>query len=301
MRELISKFCTNLKIEGKSENTIYGYNIDLEQFYSFLQPFFEGEVIVEQIQIIQIRDFLRWLHDKQDCNRSLARKMASLKAFFQYCKLQDVILVNPMDRLKRPKYEKKLPKFFSQEEMELLLNIPDLTCKYGIRNKAIFELIYSSGLRIAEICSIRIQDIDLKRQLVRVVGKGNKERIVPVGNMAIQSIQNYLEIRHEFSPETGERTLFVTRSGKAFYSRQMNIILQRYISLIAQQKGYSPHTIRHTFATHLLQGGADLRAIQQMLGHTNLSTTEIYTHVTLDDITSAYRKAHPRTKNENKD
>ena len=301
MKELISKFCTNLRLEGKSENTIYGYNIDLEQFYGFLEPFFEGEVQVEQILVIQIRDFLRWLHEKQDCNRSLARKMASLKAFFQYCKLQNLIAVNPMDRLKRPKYEKKLPKFFSQEEIELLLSIPDLSNKYGIRNKAIFELIYSSGLRIAEICSIQLQDIDLKRHLVRVVGKGDKERIVPVGNIAIQSIQNYLEIRHEFEPKPQETTLFLTRSGIAFYSRQMNIILQRYISLIAQQKGYSPHTIRHTFATHLLQGGADLRAIQQMLGHTNLSTTEIYTHVTLDDITSAYRKAHPRTKKETKD
>ncbi len=297
MEKVIEQYTQHLRLEGKSEHTILAYKLDLDQFRLFLRHLFEAEdVQITDISTLQIRDFMRHLHDKPDCNRSLARKMAALQSFFRYCKLQELIPSNPMDKLKRPKFEKKLPKFFSEEEINLLLNIPDLESDVGIRNKAILELIYSSGLRIGEIISIRLCDIDLKRQLVKVTGKGNKQRIVPIGKNAVDSIENYRKIRSKFDPEHNRELLFLTYTGKAFDVRQLNIILQRYISLIAQQKGYSPHTLRHSFATHMLSRGADLRAIQEMLGHSNLSTTEIYTHVTLEDIKDAYHKGHPLSK-----
>lgn len=297
MQQHIDKFLENIRIEGKSVNTQYGYRLDLEQFGKFIAPFFiNGEIIVQDVTVLMVRDFLRELHDKPDKNRSLARKTASLKMFFRYLKRQGIIDKNPVDKMDTPKYEKPLPKFFSEEEINLLLKIPEEDTKFGIRNRAIFELIYSSGLRIGEVCGILLRDLDSKNYLLRVKGKGNKERIVPVGRPAMATIQIYLSIRASFDPKGKEDHLFLTKSGKPFYNRQLNIILLHYIRLIASQKGFSPHTIRHSFATHLLQKGADLRAIQQMLGHSNLSTTEIYTHVTLEDIKEAYHKAHPRAR-----
>jgi len=297
VQEFIEKFVENIRIEGKSVNTRTAYRLDLEQFHTFLKSFFpSAEVKVEQITVLMVRDWLRDLHDKPDKNRSLARKTASLKMFFRYLKKQGIIEKNPVEKMENPKFEKPLPKFFTEEEINLLLKIPEADNKFGIRNRAIFELIYSSGLRIGEVCSILLHDLDMKNYLLRVKGKGNKERIVPVGRPAVQSIQTYLAVRPALDPEGKEEHLFLTRSGKPFYNRQLNIILQHYIRLIALHKGYSPHTIRHSFATHLLQKGADLRAIQQMLGHSNLSTTEVYTHVTLEDIKEAYHKAHPRAR-----
>ena len=297
MTELIDRFIEHLRLEGKSENTQYGYRLDLEQFYKFLLPFFpNAEVHVKDISALMVRDWLRELHDKPDKNRSLARKSSAVKSFFCFLKLHGYIDKNPVLKMETPRFEKPLPKFFTKEEINLLLQIPEADDKFGIRNRAIFELIYSSGLRIGEVCGIRLRDLDYKNCLLRVKGKGNKERIVPVGRPALQAIKTYLAVRAAFDPAGKEDHLFLTRSGLPFYSRQLNIILQRYIRLIALQKGYSPHTIRHSFATHLLQNGADLRAIQVMLGHVSLSTTEIYTHVTLEDIKEAYHKSHPRAR-----
>ncbi|HOD17308.1 MAG TPA: tyrosine recombinase XerC [Candidatus Cloacimonadota bacterium] len=298
MQDLIDRFAEQLRLENKSVNTINGYRLDLEQLQTFLQPFFpDGEVKAEQITTLMLRDFLRELHAKPDKNRSLARKTASIKAFFRFLQQRKLLTKNPAEKLETPKYEKPLPHFFSKEEMKQLLKIPETDNKYGVRNLAILELIYSSGLRITEACNILLRDLDLKNGLLLVRGKGRKERIVPVGRPALKAVQNYLAIRPAFKPEAEEQHLFLTRNGKPFDNHQMEHALQPYLNLIARQKGYTPHSIRHSFATHLLQNGADLRAIQQLLGHTNLSTTEIYTHVTLEDIKEAYKKAHPRAKN----
>ncbi|MDZ4122539.1 MAG: site-specific tyrosine recombinase/integron integrase [Candidatus Cloacimonadaceae bacterium] len=299
MQKLIEQYADFLKLEGKSVHTIVAYRQDVEQLHDFLKPIMgsspDTEYSPASIKIIHLKDFLRHLHEKPDCNRSLARKMAALKSFFQYCKNQNLVTQNPMDKLKRPKFEKKLPKFFSGEEIDLLLSIPDLETPVGIRNRAILELIYSSGLRLSEVAGIRMVDIDTRRLLVKVTGKGDKQRIVPLGSTAAQWINTYLGIRKQFDPDHTRPWLFLTYRGKPFDFKQLNTILQRYISLIAQQKGYSPHTLRHSFATHMLSRGADLRAIQEMLGHANLSTTEIYTHVTIEDIKDAYHKGHPRS------
>ncbi len=297
MQQYIDKFIENIRIEGKSINTQYGYRLDLEQLQTFLMPFFlNGEVEVKEITVLMLRDFMRNLHDKSDKNRSLARKMAALRMFFRYLKKVGVIEKSPVDKMELPKFEKPLPKFFTEEEINLLLKIPEADTTLGIRNRAIFELIYSSGLRIGEVCSILLRDLDIKKCLIKVTGKGNKERIIPVGRPAILTIETYLKVRPNLDPERKDEHLFLTYTGKPFYNRQLNIILQRFIRLIATQKGYSPHTIRHSFATHLLKNGADLRAIQTMLGHASLSTTETYTHVTLEDVKEAYQKAHPRAR-----
>lgn len=295
MQKDIDQFAIYLKLEGKSDHTITAYVSDLQQLRIFAAEFCgEDEVDPSILGVLHIREFLRWLHDKPDCNRSLARKSAALSSFFRWLKRQGRISANPMDKVKRPKYGKKLPNFFTEDEMRLLLSIPDTADKFGIRNRAMLELLYSSGLRISELAELRLQDIDTKAALVRVLGKGNKERIVPVGSAALDAIRLYMPVREELRSQYSGDVLFLSRTGKPLYARQLDILLGRYIRLIANQKGYSPHTLRHSFATHLLSRGADLRAIQEMLGHENLSTTETYTHVTLDDIKKAYRTAHPR-------
>jgi integrase/recombinase XerC len=299
MQQAIADYCRQLKLEGKSRHTVRAYGLDLEQFHAFLRQFFEEErVLPELISVLNIRDFLRWAHERPDCNRSLARKTAALQGFFHFLKVNGRIQTNPMDKIKRPKFEKKLPHFFSEEEMAKLLSIPDQTSIYGIRNRAILELLYSSGLRISELAGIQLNDLDLRRKLVRVGGKGNKERIVPVGEQAAQAVRDYLAVRDRLAGQDSPNRLFLTKSGKEFDGKQLDIILKGYIRLVAQQKGYSAHTLRHSFATHLMARGADIRAIQEMLGHANLSTTEIYTHVTLEDIKAAYRKGHPRSDGE---
>ncbi|HOQ82642.1 MAG TPA: tyrosine-type recombinase/integrase [Candidatus Syntrophosphaera thermopropionivorans] len=283
--------------EGKSPCTITAYMKDLSQFYNFVERYFEdGNIQLEQISPQMIRDWFLHLHKHQVSNRSLARKAAALQSFFSWLKLTNRISKNPMDKIKRPKFEKGLPHYFTEEEMLILLNLPDQSSIYGVRNRAILELLYSSGLRISELADLELNDIDLKRALVRVKGKGNKERIVPIGKPAIEAIEAYLPVRDKLKQEYSSHKLFLTKSGKDFDHRQLFKILHHYFQIIARQKGYSPHTIRHSFATHLLSRGADLRALQEMLGHSNLETTAIYTHLTLDDIKKAYLKGHPRGK-----
>lgn len=297
MENSIRLFCDNMALEGKSLRTISAYKLDLEQFLGFVKRFFEDEQVpVQQITVLNIRDFLRWLNEKQDCNRSLARKSAALNSFFRFCKIRGIVDANPMDKVKRPKYEIPLPKCFTEEEVRNLLAIPDISSPFGIRNRAILETLYSSGLRLMELSGLRMNDLDKHKGLVRVLGKGNKQRIVPIGAPALAAIAAYLEVRGKFCGQEPTDILFLTKSGRAFDTKQLDIILKRYFQLIARAKGYTPHALRHSFATHMLSRGADLRAIQELLGHALLSTTELYTHVSLEDIRKAYDKGHPRSK-----
>jgi integrase/recombinase XerC len=295
MQKELQSYLQYIRGEGKSSCTLTAYKSDLEQFAGYLARFFDdGGVRVDQITVLMIRDWMRWLHDDGVGNRSLARKSAALQSFFTWLKLTGAIAKNPMDKVKRPKFEKGLPHFFTEEEMLTLLRIPDLSSGFGIRNRAILELLYSSGLRISELANLLLSDLDLRRGLVRVYGKGSKERIVPLGREAIQAIRDYLPVREKLRREYSSDRVFLTKTGKDFDLRQLYTILGQYFSLVARKKGYSPHTLRHSFATHMLARGADLRAIQSMLGHANLETTAVYTHVTLEDVKKAYRKGHPR-------
>lgn len=294
MQEWIDRHRQYLALEGKSPRTLDGYQLDLQQFKRFLAEVF-GELEPSQIGVLHIRAFLKMLSEQPDCNRTLGRKIAALGSWFKFLKREGCVPDNPMRKIRRPKFEKKLPKVFSEEEMSLLLRIPDITSIFGIRNLAIMEMLYSCGLRLMELANLRLDDIDHHRKIIRVIGKGSKERRIPLGSKALEALQEYLKIRPQLRREHSSSRVFLTRNGKDFDTKQLNIILMRYIDLIAREKGYSPHTIRHSFATHLLSHGASLRAIQELLGHTELSTTEIYTHVSLEDIKDAYEKGHPRS------
>jgi len=298
MQKEIDAFTKTLRSRGLSEHTITAYSQDLLQFKKFMTRYFEGEVIIEQITRLFLRDFLRNLSVNGRNNRTLARKATTIKNFFQFCYKSDYISKNPALNLNIPKYDKKLPKYFSEKEMIELLNIPDLSSKFGIRNKAIMELIYSSGLRISEISNCKFEQIDLSEKQIRVIGKGNKERIVPLSSKAKIALRNYSKIREQFVSRFSADIFFLSKSGRKLTTNEIRDILSRYINLVAKTKGYSPHSIRHSFATHLLARGADLRAVQEMLGHANLSTTEIYTHLTLKDLKKVYRQAHPRSDQE---
>ncbi len=294
MREWIKKHSEHLTLEGKSPLTVEGYAIDLIQFTEFMEINFPGTP-PDKIDVTQIRGFLRDLSTNGVGNRSLARKIASLSSWFAFLRLHKVRTDNPMLKIRRPKYEKKLPRFFTEEEMELLLSIPDTSDKYGVRNKAMLELLYSCGLRLMELANLKLSDLDSRRKLIKVLGKGNKERMLPVGQKAMDSMNEYLKIRGEFVTDESSNRIFLTSNGRDFDAPQLKVILGRYIDLIARSKGYSPHTIRHSFATHMLNRGADIRSIQELMGHAQLSSTEIYTHLSLEDIKEAYEKGHPRS------
>ena len=296
MLEEIDKFIIFQKAKGLSKHTIIAYERDLFQLEKFLQKFFENNVELENIQRLYLRDFMRELSISGRKNRTIARKATVIKSFFEYCCSNNFSSTNPAQNLKIPKFEKKLPKYFTVIEIDELLNIPDLSSKFGIRNKAILELIYSCGMRISEVSECKIKQIDIANKLIKIIGKGRKERIVPMGKPAIKAIKTYLKYRLEFISNFSDETLFLSKSGRELSADELRAILERYISLIAKTKGYSPHSIRHSFATHLLSNGADLRAVQEMLGHSNLSTTELYTHLTLTDLKEAYKQAHPRSK-----
>ncbi len=294
MQDLIDRHMLELAMAGKSQRTVSGYRIDLEQFMSFLLSHF-GSAEPSHINKAQIRAFLQWLSEKKDCNRTIARKMAALQSWFTFLKINGLRADNPMKNLRRPKFEKKLPHFFTEAEMTTLIRIPDTSTIYGVRNRAIFEVLYSCGLRLEELANLQLSDIDYRKGLLKVTGKGNKQRIVPIGKPALEATQEYLKLRPNLATEQSSSRIFLTRTGKDFDTQQLKIILGGYIDLIAREKGYSAHSIRHSFATHLLDRGASLEAIQALLGHSNLATTEKYTHVSLQDIKAAYEKGHPRS------
>ena len=299
MQQAIEEFVKTLISRGLSEYTITAYKKDLLQLQKFLTKYFENNnVRLEEIIHLFLRDFLRYLSENGRNNRTLARKATTMKIFFQFCEKNDYLKTNPASHLHSPKFDKKLPKYFSEKEMEELLNIPDLSSKFGIRNRAILELIYSSGLRVSEIASSKIRQIDLQEKLIRIIGKGQKERIVPISSKAKIAIRNYMNTREQFVSRFTDDSLFLSKSGKSLSSNEIREILSRYLNLVAKTRGYSPHSIRHSFATHLLARGADLKAVQEMLGHSNLSTTEIYTHLTLNDLKKVYQQAHPRSDKE---
>lgn len=299
MLDIIEQYKRTLMARGLSSHTIRAYENDLLQFETFLHKFFEDRnIILSEINRLFIRDYLRFLNENNRSNRTLARKVTVIRNFFKFCKINNIITKNPALNLPTPKFEKILPKYFTETEMNKLLEIPDIKTKFGVRNKAIMELIYSCGLRVSEVSGCKINSLDLNSRLVRVIGKGNKERIIPIGKKAVKAMREYLKIRQKFVSKEKNNSVFLTKSGNKLLPDELRQIIDRYILLIAQTKGYSPHSLRHSFATHLTANGADLIAVQEMLGHANLSSTEIYTHLTLEDLRKEYEQAHPRSKKE---
>ncbi len=295
MLEYIEQFIVYLEVEKNvSVHTLKSYSIDLRQFFDFLNKS-AGIHDINEITHLTLRAFLAHLQKKGLLRSTINRKLAALRSFFKYLCREKFIRINPVKHIITPKMAKKLPSFLDKDEVDKLLSAPDSKKTFiGFRDKAILELLYSTGIRVAELIGLNKDDIDFVGGMIKVIGKGRKERIVPVGDTALSIIQKYLELRIEHSMKSHQRALFITNKGMRISSENIRRIINLYIRMTSIRKKISPHTLRHTFATHLLEAGADLRSIQEMLGHVNLSTTQIYTHLTTERLKKIYDKTHPR-------
>jgi integrase/recombinase XerC len=305
MEQLLAQFLEHLRYERNvSEHTLRNYAIDLAQFYDYLAPA-DGqtgarrELDIKQIDHITIREWLAALHTAQKKKSSIARKLAALRTFFQFLIREGVVELNPAKLVSTPRLEKKLPSHLSVEDMVRFIETPDLETDLGKRDRAILELLYGTGVRVSELTKLDLHDVDFKNKLVRVTGKRRKQRVVPFGDPALHSVVNYLPVRHTFlqnAPPAERETdaLFLNYQGTRITTRSVGRMVDKYIDVCAGIHNISPHSLRHSFATHLLDSGADLRDIQELLGHARLSTTQIYTHVSMEKLIEVYDKSHPK-------
>ncbi len=286
------KFLVYLKAEKNySPHTALSYTHDLKIFYEFL-----GDTPLTEVDKDKLRRFLASLSDLQFSKRTVARRMASLRTFFRFLTREGYLKKNPVASVRNPKQEKKLPMVLEENEVTSLLESPGDDI-FGLRDRAILETLYSTGMRVSEIVRLDLEKVDFIGGVCRVLGKGNKERLCPIGSRALKCVRQYLELRDKDKKRSG-RAVFLNHSpndeGSRLTSRSVCRIVDKYIERTCRRDNISPHTLRHSFATHLLNRGADLRSVQELLGHENLSTTQIYTHVSTQRLKEAYDKAHPR-------
>ncbi len=298
MNKKIRDFLRYLYLERRyARNTIISYGTDLIQFQDFLADIFgTTEFSWSLVNKRIIRSYLISLQENQISKRTIARKLATLKSFFRYLIKNEIITSNPVATIKMPKLEKKLPEYLSEQEIEQLLTLPDFKTFEGIRDLAILELFYGTGIRLSELINLKIDQIDFNEQLIRVIGKGNKERIVPFGGSAKLILERYLLIRPQFAEKSVDN-LFVLKSGKKMYPMAVQRIVKKFLTQVGHLQKNSPHILRHSFATHLLNQGADIRVVKDLLGHENLTTTQIYTHLSIEHLKKIYQQAHPRASN----
>jgi integrase/recombinase XerD len=289
----IRAFLNYLRVDkGLSKNTIECYRRDVENFARLVH---ERNLHVNQIVRRDVVDFLASLYRRGLDSRTVARHLATLRHFFRFAVLEGYIADDPAMTIESPKTVQNLPQFLSVEEVELLLQQPDTNDIIGIRDRAMIELMYSTGIRVSELCGIRVTDLKMDPGCLRCVGKGDKERIVPVGRQALDTVQHYMHVsrprllRNAISP-----FLFLTPRGKSLNRIAFWALLAAYGRKAGLRKSLNPHMLRHSFATHLLDRGADLRSVQMMLGHSDISTTQIYTHVVEERLKQVYKAHHPR-------
>lgn len=293
----IERFLAYLKIEKHaSSHTLRSYHRDIVDFYQYFAE--KGSPLsVVEINNLHIREYLTVLMRNQYSRTTIARKLSGLRSFYRFLMREQVVKSNPVKEVSTPKLAKTLPKSLYQDEMVSLLNQPDLQTPLGIRDRAILELLYASGMRVSELVGLSTQSLDLDIGVALVFGKGAKERYVPIGKIAIEFIQKYLkEVRPMLLAQYHEvhDTLFLNSRGGPLTDRSVRRIVEKYIGSANVSLKATPHTFRHSFATHLLDGGADLRSVQELLGHRNLSTTQIYTHVSKERLRDTYNQSHPR-------
>ena len=287
MKNYINEFLNYLINEkGYSKHTIKSYNDDLLTFYRYLD-----EHKIMNVDYNTIRSYLNYLYNLKLSNKSIARYISTLRSYFKYLTKEKYIKENPMKLISNPKIERKLPKYLNYRELEEILEIPDKSTFLGLRNALILELLYSTGVRVSELVNIKLSDIDLLNKKIIILGKGNKERIVLFGNKAYELIVEYLNKRN-----TDCEYLFVNNNKKVLTDRGVRYVIDSIVKKSALKFKISPHTLRHTFATHLLNNGADLKSVQDLLGHENISTTGIYTHVSIEHLRKTYLDNHPRAK-----
>jgi site-specific recombinase XerD len=255
-----------------------------------------GAAAIERITRDHVRDFLGGLVRHGLEKSSVSRKLASLRAFFGYLEKLGMIQNNPTASVAGPKVEKRLPKYFNEAEIDRSIGLIDSGTDAGIRNRAILELFYGTGMRLSELTGLDIQDIDFSGGTVRVLGKGGKQRVMPLGRTAAGTLRRYLEIRNRFSPAIRNKALFLNAQGGRISGRGVQYLVRKTLAEGSEKRQLSPHMLRHSFATHLLDHGADLQAVKELLGHASLSTTQTYTHLTRDRLQKIYRQAHPRSE-----
>ena len=307
--ESISKYLDYLRLQkNASPHTLRNYASDLQQFFLFLTHTPEGNPRpapeLEQLDNLTIREFLGALYQRGNKKASVARKLATLRSFMKYLSVQGSIQSNPSRNVSSPKLESRLPDYMTMDSVADLIEAPDTDSDLGKRDRSILELLYGSGLRVSELVGLNLGDISLAEGLLRVVGKGRKERIVPFGSKAAEALQEYLKVRNRSlrapqpaktkgSKISGE-SLFLSYRGRRLTGRSVGHIVDHHVGRLAQKLRVHPHTLRHTFATHMLSAGADLRTIQELLGHESLSTTQKYTHVSVEQLVRIYQSCHPR-------
>jgi integrase/recombinase XerC len=294
MNKEISEFLSFLKHEkNASPHTLAGYGRDLRQVAAYLK---EREVRWDKAGNVLLRGFLAELHEKKRKKSTIGRKLAALRSFYDFCVRKKWVTENPAKLLATPKQEKKVPSFLSEDEAAALLDLPKSGRPLDLRDKAILELFYASGIRVSELVGVETGDLHFGERLVRVRGKGKKERIVPFGRKAQEALEAYLRARPQLTGNAGaEEAVFLNYRGGRLTTRSVERMVHKYIRRTAVARKISPHSLRHSFATHLLGRGADLRVIQELLGHSSLATTQKYTHVDLKQLLEVYKKSHPRS------
>ena len=297
MEEIQKKFLNMLKVERNfSDHTLKAYHDDLAQFNQFL----EQELLnLRTFEYKDARNYLSYLYSNNLKRTTVSRKISTLRTFYEFWMTQDTSVNNPFIQLVHPKKEQYLPQFFYEEEMEALFNTVSNDAKKGLRDRVVIELLYATGIRVSELVNIKVMDLDMNLPGVKVLGKGNKERFVPFGEFCRQSIEQYLE---KFKPlkSKSHPYLIVNMKGDPITERGVRYLLNDVVERTAGVTEIHPHKLRHTFATHLLNQGADLRTVQSLLGHVNLSTTGKYTHVSNQQLRKVYLSAHPRAQKESK-
>ena len=289
----IAAFLNYLRVEkGLAKNTVDSYGRDLEKFRRFLE---KKNRELPQVSAMDVREFVLALDRQRLQSRSIARHIVSLRQFFLHLLREDILSSNPTEHLESPRTWKVLPKYLSVEETQNLMEKPEAGTPLGLRDRAILELLYGTGLRVSELISLHVADVNLEEGTVRALGKGNKQRIVPAGQHAVAAVEEYLgESRPVLLKSRQAPWLFVSRRATRLTRQSIWLLLARYGRLAGIGKEVTPHLLRHSFATHMLARGADLRSLQMMLGHADIATTQIYTHVVTTQLQEIYRRHHPR-------
>lgn len=300
MNTTITSYLNHLKKERQySLHTIAGYAGDLLQLMEYLRVVRGGSAIdPRSITQTEIRGFLGSLFERGLEKKSVARKLASVRSWCTYLVRQKILRGNPAVNIVSPKFPKKLPVFLAENSIDVMMNLPDVATPDGIRDRALLELLYGTGIRLSELVGLNLSDLDLPNATIKVLGKGRKERILPLGAKAKESMKTYLAVRPKFLQDgtqgSDRQAVLLTKKGKRMYPKGVYRIVHSYISAVSDVEKKSPHVLRHTFATHLLNRGADLRAVKELLGHESLSTTQLYTHVSVDRLKKIYSLAHPK-------
>lgn len=300
MQEAIQSFLDYLEFQRNySPHTIKNYRRDLLEFDNYLTR--DGQdrsVDPAKIDHISIRDFLSHLHQKKNAKSSMARKLAAIRSFYRFLYSQGRVPANPARLVRNPRLPDRKPRFLSVHEVETILGLPEKDTDRGLRDRAILELLYASGLRVSELTQTNVEDLSLDQRLVKVYGKGKKERLVPFGSKAEKALRSYLGRRMTLlrrqKSALESNALFLNLRGSRLSARSVERNLQQYMKKSALLLNVHPHLFRHSFATHLLNNGADLRCIQELLGHKNLSTTQKYTHLSIEELLRVYRSSHPK-------